>query len=102
MKKIEAVIPPFKLGDVKEEFEKIDFQDFTVVELKDFLSDARHREIHRGVEIIMDFRFAIKIEIVCVATSATAVRDAVVKAAYGGRSHNGILTVSDIEKVLDL
>ncbi|MCL6708994.1 P-II family nitrogen regulator [Pseudomonas sp. R2.Fl] len=102
MKKIEATIPPFKLGDVKEELGKIDIQDFTVTEMKEFTSHAGHYALHRGAEAFVNFRVTIKVEAVCTTAQAPAVKDAVIRAAYSGRTSASVLSVSDIEQAISL
>lgn len=102
MKKIEAIIPPFKLGDLKEELGRIDIQDFIVTEMKEFVSAAGHHEFYRGAEAFIDFRVAIKVETVCTTAQVLAVKDAVIRAAYSGRTHTSALSVFDIEQAINL
>lgn len=102
MKKIEAIIPAFKLGDVKKELKKIDVRDLLVTEMKEMAFDARHREFCRGAVAFLGYRLSIKIETICTAAAVPAVRDTVVRVARGDRGHPTLLTVSDIERVLDL
>lgn len=100
MKKIEAIIKPFKLEDVKSALAEIGIQGLTVSEVKGFGRQKGHTEIYRGSEYAVDFLPKIKIEIVLADAQVAAVRDAIVKAAKTGKIGDGKIFVSPVESVL--
>jgi nitrogen regulatory protein PII len=100
MKKIEAIIKPFKLEDVKEALSEIGVEGMTVSEVKGFGRQKGHTEIYRGSEYTVDFLPKIKIEVVLGDNQATAAVDAIVKAAKTGKIGDGKVFVSAIENAV--
>ena len=95
MKKIEATIPPFRLREVREEFEKLDVHDFNATDVKEFTGQVHQKMLYQGADAWIDFRHAIKIELVCPSNLVPMVKDALVRVSRG-QNCNGILTVSAI------
>ncbi len=100
MKKIEAIIKPFKLEDVKEALSEIGIQGMTVTEVKGFGRQKGHTEIYRGSEYTVDFLPKVKIEIVVDDERASEVVDTVVKTANTGKIGDGKVFVSPIEEAV--
>jgi nitrogen regulatory protein PII len=100
MKKIEAIIKPFKLEDVKEALAELGVEGMTVSEVKGFGRQKGHTEIYRGSEYTVDFLPKIKIEIVVADARATAAVEAIVKAAKTGKIGDGKVFVSQIESAV--
>lgn len=100
MKKIEAIIKPFKLEDVKEALAEVGVQGMTVVEVKGFGRQKGHTEIYRGSEYTVDFLPKVKIEIVVEGSRADAVVEAIVKAANTGKIGDGKVFVSDVAEAI--
>ena len=100
MKKIEAIIKPFKLDDVKEALNEIGIQGMTVSEVKGYGRQRGHKEIYRGAEYVVDFIPKIKIEIVVEADLANQVVETIKKAAYTGKIGDGKIFVLPIEQVI--
>jgi nitrogen regulatory protein P-II 1 len=100
MKKIEAIIKPFKLEDVKSALAELGIQGLTVSEVKGFGRQKGHTEIYRGSEYVVDFLPKIKVEIVLADAQVAAVMNAIVKAAKTGKIGDGKIFVSSIESVL--
>jgi nitrogen regulatory protein PII len=100
MKKIEAIIKPFKLEDVKSALAEIGIQGLTITEVKGFGRQKGHTEIYRGSEYAVDFLPKIKIEIVLADAQVAAVTGAIVKAAKTGKIGDGKIFVSSVESVL--
>jgi nitrogen regulatory protein P-II 1 len=100
MKKIEAIIKPFKLEDVKEALSALGVEGMTVSEVKGFGRQKGHTEIYRGSEYTVDFLPKIKIEVVLAESQVTAAVDAVVKAAKTGKIGDGKVFVSAIENAI--
>ena len=100
MKKIEAIIKPFKLEDVKEALSGLGVEGMTVSEVKGFGRQKGHTEIYRGSEYTVDFLPKIKIEVVLADSQVTAAVDAVVKAAKTGKIGDGKVFVSSIENAI--
>ena len=96
MKKVEAIIKPFKLEDVKEALSEVGVEGMTVVEVKGFGRQKGHTEIYRGSEYTVDFLPKVKIEIVVEDTRSTTVVDAIVKAANTGKIGDGKVFVSEV------
>ncbi|MCB1208814.1 MAG: P-II family nitrogen regulator [Verrucomicrobiales bacterium] len=96
MKKVEAIIKPFKLEDVKEALSEVGVEGMTVVEVKGFGRQKGHTEIYRGSEYTVDFLPKVKIEVVVDDDRSDAVVDAVVKAANTGKIGDGKVFVSDV------
>jgi nitrogen regulatory protein P-II 1 len=100
MKKIEAVIKPFKLDEVKEALHEVGLQGITVVEAKGFGRQKGHTELYRGAEYVVDFLPKVKIEIVCEDDVAERAVEAIVNAARTGRIGDGKIFISSIEEVI--
>ena len=100
MKKIEAIIKPFKLEDVKEALSGLGIQGMTVTEVKGFGRQKGHTEIYRGSEYTVDFLPKIKVEIVVTDALAEGAVDAIVKAAKTGKIGDGKVFVSIIESAV--
>ncbi|MEO0983504.1 MAG: P-II family nitrogen regulator [Pseudomonadota bacterium] len=100
MKKIEAVIKPFKLDDVKEALQEIGLQGMTVVEAKGFGRQRGHTELYRGAEYVVDFLPKLKIEIVISDSAVEQAVEAIAKAAQTGKIGDGKVFVSDIAEAL--
>jgi nitrogen regulatory protein P-II 1 len=100
MKKIEAIIKPFKLEEVKGALAELGIQGLTVAEVKGFGRQKGHTEIYRGSEYAVDFLPKIKIEVVLADAQVSSVVDAVVKAAKTGKIGDGKIFVSSVESVI--
>lgn len=100
MKKIEAIIKPFKLEDVKEALSDIGIQGMTVTEVKGFGRQKGHTEIYRGSEYTVDFLPKVKIEIVVDDAQAPGVVDTIVKTANTGKIGDGKVFVSAVEEAV--
>jgi nitrogen regulatory protein P-II 1 len=100
MKKIEAIIKPFKLDDVREALSDIDVTGLTVSEVKGFGRQKGHTELYRGAEYVVDFLPKIKMEIVLPAEQVDACVEAIVKAAHTGRIGDGKIFVTSVEQVI--
>ena len=102
MKKIEAVIKPFKLDDVKEALQEIGVQGLTVIEAKGFGRQRGHTELYRGAEYVVDFLPKIKIEAVVNDDQLGAAIEAIQSAARTGKIGDGKIFVSDISDVISI
>jgi nitrogen regulatory protein P-II 1 len=100
MKKIEAVIKPFKLDEVKEALQELGVQGMTVIEAKGYGRQKGHTELYRGAEYVVDFLPKIKIEVVIADDQLQPVLDAIIGAARTGRIGDGKIFVSDITDVV--
>jgi nitrogen regulatory protein P-II 1 len=100
MKKIEAIIKPFKLDEVKEALHEVGLQGITVVEAKGFGRQKGHTELYRGAEYVVDFLPKVKIEVVCEDSVVERAVEAIVTAARTGRIGDGKIFVSTIEEVV--
>lgn len=100
MKKIEAVIKPFKLDDVKEALNEIGIQGMTISEVKGYGRQKGHKEIYRGAEYVVDFIPKIKIEVVVEASWVDKVVDKIQEAAYTGKLGDGKIFVIPVEKAV--
>jgi nitrogen regulatory protein P-II 1 len=100
MKKIEAIIKPFKLDEVKEALQELGVQGMTVIEAKGYGRQKGHTELYRGAEYVVDFLPKIKIEVVVADDQLDAALEAIVGAARTGRIGDGKIFVSDIVDVL--
>lgn len=100
MKKIEAIIKPFKLDEVKEALQEVGLQGITVTEAKGFGRQKGHTELYRGAEYVVDFLPKVKVEVVLGDDSVEAAIDAIRKAAQTGRIGDGKIFVSNIEEVI--
>jgi nitrogen regulatory protein P-II 1 len=100
MKKIEAIIKPFKLDEVKDSLNEIGIQGMTVSEVKGFGRQKGHTELYRGAEYIVDFIPKIKIEIVTSDILAPKVASAIEKVAKTGKIGDGKIFISPVEEVI--
>jgi len=100
MKKIEAIIKPFKLDDVKEALQEIGVQGLTVLEAKGFGRQKGHTELYRGAEYVVDFLPKIKIEAVVGDSQLAAAIEAIQTAARTGKIGDGKIFVSDVIEVI--
>jgi len=100
MKKIEAIIKPFKLEEVKDALAEIGLGGMTVMEVKGFGRQKGHTEIYRGSEYTVDFLPKIKIEIVVPDTEVAKAVEAIVKAAKTGKIGDGKVFVSNVEEAV--
>src|SRR5438552_3249820 len=101
MKKIEAIIKPFKLDEVKEALQEVGLQGITVTEAKGFGRQKGHTELYRGAEYVVDFLPKVKIEIVLPDDMVDRAVDAIRKAAQTGRIGDGKLFVSQVEAAIN-
>jgi len=97
MKKIEAIIKPFKLEEVKEALAKENIRGMTVSEIKGFGRQKGHTELYRGAEYVVDFLPKVKIEILVEDEKAAAVADAIITAARTGRIGDGKIFILPVE-----
>ena len=97
MKKVEAIIKPFKLDEVKESLSAIGIQGITVTEVKGFGRQKGHTEIYRGSEYTVDFLPKIKVEVVLADSQVNDAVEAIVKAAKTGKIGDGKVFISNIE-----
>ncbi|MFQ5786113.1 MAG: P-II family nitrogen regulator [Alphaproteobacteria bacterium] len=100
MKKIEAIIKPFKLDEVKEALHEIGLQGLTVVEAKGFGRQKGHTELYRGAEYVVDFLPKVKIEVVIEDNLVERAVEAIVQAARTGRIGDGKIFVTSVEEVI--
>ncbi len=100
MKKVEAIIKPFKLDDVKQALSSIGVQGMTVTEVKGFGRQKGHKEIYRGAEYLVDFLPKIKMEMVVQAELVDQVIEKIVSAARTGTIGDGKIFVSPVEAAI--
>jgi nitrogen regulatory protein P-II 1 len=100
MKKIEAIIKPFKLDDVKEALQELGVQGMTVLEAKGYGRQKGHTELYRGAEYVVDFLPKIKIEVVVADGQLAAAIEAITSAARTGRIGDGKIFVSELVDVV--
>jgi nitrogen regulatory protein P-II 1 len=100
MKKIEAVIKPFKLDEVKEALHEIGVRGLTVTEAKGFGRQKGHTELYRGAEYVVDFLPKVKIEVVMEDSLVEKAIEAIQQAAQTGRIGDGKIFVSPVEEVI--
>ncbi|WP_435418341.1 P-II family nitrogen regulator [Parerythrobacter aurantius] len=100
MKKIEAIIKPFKLDEVKEALHEVGVSGITVTEAKGFGRQKGHTELYRGAEYVVDFLPKVKLEVVVADSIAANVIEAIAGAAQTGRIGDGKIFVSPIESAL--
>src|SRR5579864_8991374 len=100
MKKVEAIIKPFKLDEVKEALSSIGLQGITVTEAKGFGRQKGHTELYRGAEYVVDFLPKVKLEIVLADDQVERAVEAIRKAAQTGRIGDGKIFVSNIEEAI--
>ncbi|MBM3566757.1 MAG: P-II family nitrogen regulator [Alphaproteobacteria bacterium] len=100
MKKIEAIIKPFKLDEVKEALHEVGLQGITVIEAKGFGRQKGHTELYRGAEYVVDFLPKVKLEIVVEDDMVERAVDAIVRTARTGRIGDGKIFVTAVEDVI--
>ena len=100
MKKIEAIIKPFKLDEVKEALHEVGIQGITVIEAKGFGRQKGHTELYRGAEYVVDFLPKVKIEVVIEDSMQDTVVEAVQNAAKTGRIGDGKIFISSIDEAI--
>ena len=100
MKKIEAIIKPFKLDEVKESLSAVGVQGLTVTEVKGFGRQKGHTELYRGAEYVVDFLPKVKLEIIVRDEQVAEVVETIEKAAKTGRIGDGKIFVSPIEEAV--
>ena len=100
MKKIEAIIKPFKLDEVREALSELGVSGLTVTEVKGFGRQKGHTELYRGAEYVVDFLPKIKLEVVVTSAMLDTVIEAIVKTARTGKIGDGKIFVSQVERVI--
>jgi len=100
MKKIEAIIKPFKLDEVKEALHEIGLQGLTVTEAKGFGRQKGHTELYRGAEYVVDFLPKVKIELVLDDVIVDRAIEAIQQAAHTGRIGDGKIFVTNVEEAI--
>jgi nitrogen regulatory protein P-II 1 len=100
MKKIEAIIKPFKLDEVKEALHEVGLQGITVIEAKGFGRQKGHTELYRGAEYVVDFLPKVKIEVVLEDSLVERAIEAIMQVAATGRIGDGKIFVSTIDEVI--
>ncbi len=98
MKKVEAIIKPFKLDEVKEALQEAGIQGLSVVEVKGFGRQKGHTELYRGAEYVVDFLPKVKIEVVLADDQLDAVLEAILKTAKTNKIGDGKIFVSSVEQ----
>ena len=100
MKKIEAIIKPFKLDEVREALHEVGVTGMTVTEVKGFGRQKGHTELYRGAEYVVDFLPKIKLEIIVADSAVDAAIEAIVKAARTGKIGDGKIFVSGVDQIV--
>jgi len=100
MKKIEAIIKPFKLDDVKDALEQVGVHGMTVIEVKGYGRQKGHTELYRGAEYVVDFLPKVKIEVVVASDNAEVVIEAIRRVAATGKVGDGKIFVLPVEHVV--
>ena len=100
MKKIEAIIKPFKLDEVREALSEIGVNGLTVTEVKGFGRQKGHTELYSGAEYVVDFLPKIKLELVVADTIVDSAVDAIINAAHTGKIGDGKIFVTNVEQVV--
>lgn len=100
MKKIEAVIKPFKLDEVREALSEVGVSGLTVTEVKGFGRQKGHTELYRGAEYVVDFLPKIKVEVVVADALLDTAVDSIIQAAHTGKIGDGKIFVSNVERVI--
>ena len=100
MKKIEAIIKPFKLDEVREALSEVGVTGLTVTEVKGFGRQKGHTELYRGAEYVVDFLPKIKIELVIADSSVEQAIEAIIKAARTGKIGDGKIFVTPVEQIV--
>jgi nitrogen regulatory protein P-II 1 len=100
MRKIEAIIKPFKLDDVKEAVEAVGIQGITITEVKGCGRQKGHSEVYRGAEYVVDFLPKVKLEVIVSEERVPEVVEAIQKAAHTGRIGDGKIFITPIEDII--
>jgi nitrogen regulatory protein P-II 1 len=100
MKKIEAIIKPFKLDEVREALSEIGVSGLTVTEVKGFGRQKGHTELYRGAEYVVDFLPKVKVEVIIADTLVDRAIEAIVKTARTGKIGDGKIFVTSVEQVV--
>src|SRR4030065_1672922 len=100
MKKIEAIIKPFKLDEVKEALQEVGVQGITVTEAKGFGRQKGHTDLYRGAEYVVDFVPKVKGEVVVSSELLDTAVEAIIKAAHTGKIGDGKIFISTVEQVI--
>ena len=100
MKKIEAIVKPFKLDEVKEALQEVGLQGITVTEAKGFGRQKGHTELYRGAEYVVDFLPKVKVEVVLADDMVEAAIEAIVSAARTDKIGDGKIFVTPVEQVI--
>lgn len=100
MKKVEAIIKPFKLEEVKEALASVGIQGMTITEVKGFGRQKGHKELYRGAEYVVEFLPKVKIEVVVADDALKGVVDAIIKAASTGRIGDGKIFISPVDDAI--
>lgn len=100
MKKIEAIIKPFKLDEVKEALQEVGVQGLSVIEAKGFGRQKGHTELYRGAEYVVDFLPKVKIEVVIAADQVDAAVEAIIGAARTEKIGDGKIFISSVEQAI--
>ncbi|MDE2118081.1 MAG: P-II family nitrogen regulator [Betaproteobacteria bacterium] len=100
MKRIEAIIKPFKLDEVREALSELGASGLTVTEVKGFGRQKGHTELYRGAEYVVDFLPKIKVEVVVSAAILDAAVEAIIKAAHTGKIGDGKIFITPVEQVI--
>lgn len=100
MKKIEAIIKPFKLDEVKEALHEVGLQGITVIEAKGFGRQKGHTELYRGAEYVVDFLPKVKIELVVDDAMVEGAVEAIQQAAHTGRIGDGKIFISNVDEAI--
>jgi nitrogen regulatory protein P-II 1 len=100
MKKVEAIIKPFKLDEVREALSEIGVTGLTVTEVKGFGRQKGHTELYRGAEYVVDFLPKVKVEVIVSDTLVERAIEAVIKAARTGKIGDGKIFVTTVEQVV--
>lgn len=100
MKKIEAIIKPFKLDEVKEALQEVGLQGITVTEAKGFGRQKGHTELYRGAEYVVDFLPKVKIEVALPENMVEGAVDAILNSARTGKIGDGKIFISDLQEVI--
>jgi nitrogen regulatory protein P-II 1 len=100
MKKVEAIIKPFKLDEVREALSEIGVTGITVTEVKGFGRQKGHTELYRGAEYVVDFLPKVKVEVVLADNQVDAAIEAIIKAAHTGKIGDGKIFVTAVEQVV--
>ena len=100
MKKIEAIVKPFKLDEVREALSELGATGLTVTEVKGFGRQKGHTELYRGAEYVVDFLPKVKVEVVLPDSMAERAVEAIIKAAHTGKIGDGKIFVTTVEQVV--